>query len=135
MRVYRESKTRRWYVDYFFRGQRLRFAAGRTKRAAEALISRINIEINTGTHDPDQIRREIRGIDGETLSFGDAVKQFLAEYKPRGGTIRYYRQRADVWKKFFDERPVAHITNGEVAEMLSKRQEEVSDSTARKELI
>lgn len=37
MRVYKEPKTRRWYVDYFFGGRRIRYPGGKSKREAAQL--------------------------------------------------------------------------------------------------
>lgn len=135
MRVYKESKTGRWYVDYYFGGARVRYPGGDSKRDADQLGSRITLEINAGEHDPIRTKRAVRGIDGASMSFEVAVEMFLQEYMPRGGTIRFYEERADVWLEFFSGRPISSITGSDVATMVLARQREVSDSTARKDLV
>ncbi len=135
MRTYRDSKTDRWYVDYFFHGRRIRYPAGDTKKEAEHLRSRINTEIIAGTHDPERTKRVVKGIDGASVMFETLVAGFLCEYRPRGGTVRYYEQRSKVWLRFFKGKRVAEITPGHVAEMLVARQGETSASTARKDVV
>ncbi len=135
MRVYKESKTGRWYVDYHFGGRRVRYPAGATKREADQLKSRITLEINAGHHDPIQTKRAIKGHDAASLGFKDLVKRFLGEYRPRSGRIDYYAEQSHVWLRFFEDHTVAEVTSRDVADMLNRRREEVSDSTARKEIV
>lgn len=135
MRTFKEAKTGRWYVDYFFQGRRVRYPAGDTKREADQLKSRITLEINAGTHDPAQTKRVVQGRDDASVSFDDLVKKFLLEYKPRSGRNDYYKEQSEVWLKYFEGKRVADITSAEVVRMLHSRLEDISASTARKELV
>ena len=96
MRVYKESKTGRGYMDYFFRGERLRVKAGSSMRAAEQLRLRIESEINAGKHNPAALREEVRGGGKSANTFGGLVKVFLGSDTSRGGT-GFYRSRAKIW--------------------------------------
>ena len=135
MRIYKESRTGRWYVDYFFRGQRYRYKAGSSKRAAEQLRLRIESEINTGKHSPAAVREDIRGGGKKGDTFGQLVKAFLDSYRSRGET-KYYHGKADVWNEFFGEdTPLADITPLRVEAFRNARLKKLSASTVRKDLI
>ena len=135
MRTYKETKTGRWYVDYFFQGRRVRYPAGDTKREADQLKSRITLEINAGTHDPAQTKRVVQGRDDASVLFDDLVRRFLLEYKPRSGRNDYYKEQSEVWLRYFAGQRVADISSPDVVKMLNGRLEAVSASTARKELV
>ncbi len=122
-------------ADGIFSRDRIRYPAGDTKRKGDQLKSRITLEINAGTHDPEQTKRVVKGIDGASISFEALVADFLREYKPRGGTIGYYDQRSKVWLRFFEGKRVAEITPSHVSGMLLARQDETSASTARKDVV
>jgi integrase len=92
-------------------------------------LSRITLEINAKQHDPIQTKRAVKGHDAASLRFKDR------EYRPRSGRIDYYVEQSRVWLRFFGHRMVAEVTGRDVADMLSRRREEVSDSTARKEIV
>ena len=135
MRIYKESRTGRWYVDYFFRGQRYRYKAGSSKRAAEQLRLRIESEINTGKHNPAALKREIRGGGKAGETFGRLVDDFLASYRSRGQTI-YYAERAKAWLAYFGEEAlVGDIGHIQVEGFRNERMKKVGPSTVRKDLI
>lgn len=48
MAVYRDEKTGRWFIDYYFRGKRIRECAGTNKRMAEQALSIRKAEILQG---------------------------------------------------------------------------------------
>ena len=135
MRVYKDEKTRRWFVDYTFRGQRLRYKAGSSKRAAEQLRLRIESEINAGKHNPDALRQEIRGESTEGLTFGALVEQFRHSYRSRGRT-GYYDGKIRGWLRHFSvTMQVAEIGPLQVEQYRNMRLEQVGPSTVRKDLI
>ncbi len=135
MRVYKDIKTGRWFVDYFFRGQRLRFKAGSSKRAAEQLRLRIESEINEGKHNPQALRQEIRGEGATGLTFGKLVEQFRTSYRSRGRT-GYYEEKARGWLRYFaPDTPVAEINPLEVERFRNDRLERVGPSTVKKDII
>ena len=121
MRVYKDSKTDRWYVDYHFRGRRVRYPAGATNRDADQLKSRITLEINAGEHSPSRTKRAVKGTGGESIFFEVPVAVFLREYRPRGGSIHYDEQRAKVWQGFFSGTPIGAISSDNVEKMLRAR--------------
>jgi integrase len=135
MRVYKESKTGRWFVDYFFRGERLRYKAGSSMKAAKALRLRIESEMNAGKHNPAALREEVSGggLPGRTL--GKLVETFLSSYKSRGES-NYYATRARVWLDYFGpETPVVDIGPLQVERFRNERLEVAGPSTVRKDLI
>ena len=135
MRVYKESKTGRWFVDYFFLGNRYRYKAGNSKRVAEVLCHRIQTEINTGAHNPISLRAEVRGEKRPGSTFGDLVERFLKSYKSRGQT-GYYQGKAKTWLVYFGkETPISEIGSYQVEQFRNRRLLDVSQSTAKKDLI
>lgn len=48
MAVYRDEKTGKWFIDYYFRGKRIREHAGTKKRMAEQALSIRKAEILQG---------------------------------------------------------------------------------------
>lgn len=70
------------------------------------------------------------------VTFEEAVKRFLREYRSRSGSKRYYEQRADVW---LDGLPKAkrlrRITAADVEKFRDARAAEVCGTTVRKDLI
>jgi integrase len=48
MAVYRDEKTGKWFIDYYYRGKRIRECAGTNKRAAEQALSIRKAEILQG---------------------------------------------------------------------------------------
>ena len=135
MRVYKETKTSRWFVDYTFRGQRRRYKAGSSKRAAEQLRLRIESEINAGKHNPVALRQELRGGEKGGLTFGNLVEQFLASYRSRGRS-RYYAKEAKIWLAYFgSETLVSDIGAIQVERFRNERLERVGPSSVRKDLI
>ncbi len=135
MRTYKDSKSGRYYIDYFFKGKRIRYPAGDTKKEADQLKSRITLDINADTHDAELTKMAVRGKAGGSLDFKTAVESFVKKYRPRGGTIRYYEQRSKIWLESFEGRPIGDITNIDVQAFLGKRLQDVSASTARKDLV
>ncbi|MCZ6779892.1 MAG: site-specific integrase [Acidobacteria bacterium] len=135
MRVYREQKSGRWYVDYFFRGKRLQYKAGSSRRAAERLQLRIENEINAGKHNPAALRQEIRGTNKAGLTLGKLTESFLRHYRSRGRT-GYYEEKARGWLRYFGpETLVADIDALKVQRYRNARIEQVSPSMVRKDLI
>ncbi len=106
MRVYKESKTGRWYVDYFFGCRRVRYPGGAKKREADQLKSRIVLEINAGQHNPEQTKRAVKGRDAASLDFNDLVAEFLRDYRPRSGRTDYYSEQSRVWLRFLGGKKV-----------------------------
>ncbi len=135
MRVYKEKNTNRWYVDYYLCGRRIRYPAGDSKRAANQLGSRITLEINAGEHDPLRTKSAVRGKSGGSFDFELLVAKFLREYLPRSGRSDYYVEQSKVWLRFFAGKRVANLASQDVAAMLRVRLKEVSQSTARKEVV
>ena len=135
MSVYKDSKTGRWYVDYRYQGYRIRYPAGDSKREADQLKSRITLEINAGTHDPERTKARVRGRSVSGPTFGEAVTEFLRDYVPRSGRNDYYVEQSKVWLRFFHGKLVAAVLGKDVVEMLSARLRQVNPSTARKEVV
>lgn len=135
MRVYKDTKTGRWFVDYFWRGQRLRFKAGSSMRAADQLRLRIESEINSGKHNPEALRLDIGGRGATGLTLGRLVEQFLASYRSRGRTD-YYEEKARRWlEQFGKDILVADIGPLQVERYRNARLEKASASTVRKDII
>lgn len=110
MRVFKDESTRgKWYIDYSFRGKRIRFDAGSSKEVAGKLRTRIETEINQGKHDPVKLRDELNGKSGGGMTLGQLTKLFLELYRSRG-LSGYYANRIKVHLKYFGEsRPVMEI--------------------------
>ncbi len=135
MRTYKEAKSGRWYVDYLFGGERVRYPAGDNKREADQLGSRITLEINAGHQDPERTKRLVRGKGEKSPTFEAVLDEFLKCYRPRSGNMRYYLQRSKLWRVFFKGHCIGDITEGDVLEFRNKRRDEASSSTVRKDLI
>jgi integrase len=135
MRTYKEPKTGRWYIDYFFRGERIRYKAGSSQRAADRLRLRIESEINAGKHNPVAVREEVRGGGKGAATLGGLVQAFLGSYKSRGGTD-FYRSRAKAWLTHFGvDTPLSQIGPLQVEQFKNERGKVVGAGTVRQDLI
>jgi len=110
MRVYQDASTKgKYFIDYRFHGRRLRYYAGSSLRAANTLRIRIESEINSGTHDPDIVRSEVRGVPSIGITLGELLDKFLMLYRSRG-LSGYYEQRVKTYLRYWERgTPVSEI--------------------------
>ena len=89
MRIYKEPRTSRWYVDYFFRGKRYRYKAGSSRRAAEQLRLRIESEVNTGKHSPAAVREEMIRLseDKPGLALRPGLASQVGDWRIEAGVV------------------------------------------------
>lgn len=140
MRIFKDDSTReKWYVDYFFRGRRIRYFAGTSKAAAGTLRTRIEMEINQGVHDPAKLRLELKGDAGAGMTLGQLLDSFMRLYRGRRsrGLSGYYGQCVQTYRNYFGENtPLADIGTLQVKEFrVWCERQGFGPSTIRKKLI
>jgi len=69
MAVYRDEKTEKWFIDYYFRGKRIRECAGTNKRMADQALSIRKAEILQGKFNIEKLKPSPR--------FGQFAEDFL----------------------------------------------------------
>ncbi len=111
---------------------------GRAESKARELANTQRFAVENGTWTDPRAERELRRQESErALRFGALVERFLADYRPRSGDIRYYKQRSKCWREHFgDSTPAAAIGVADVdAFRKAREQDKVGPSTLRKDLV
>ncbi|MCZ6789510.1 MAG: site-specific integrase, partial [Chloroflexi bacterium] len=133
--VYRETRTKRWYVSYLFEGRLHRRAVSDYKGIAKTVLRRIENEIANAQHDPKRFIAELRGHAPGEMTFGKLVESFLATYRSRKNTD-YYRMAARSWLQFLGpDTPLQEVTVLRVQEYRNWLQTTHGPSTVRKALV
>lgn len=142
MRIYRHSKTEKWFVDYRHAGKRERYVAGSSERAAHRLRLRIELEIAEGRHQPAALRAELQGKGpAGSATVSEVIEAFLANYTSRGGT-EYYQHLTKPLAAQLGSRVAADVSGPVLTGYVQARRairtangdRRVCDNTIRKEL-
>jgi len=96
MGVYLRGKT--WYIDYYYKGKRLREAVGPNKKTAQKALEIRKAEITQGKFNFAPIKHKVL--------FSDFAEEFIAwayEHRKRTGARRYESSLNELLKFFGDK--------------------------------
>lgn len=99
----------------------------RAEAKARALGAQRRTEVENGTWQPPETK--------EKRAFHKTVDAFLAEYRPRSGSMKYYRHPALAWKRLIPDKPLLDVSPDDVERFKVKREKETGPSTVRKNLV
>ena len=127
MAIYQRGNN--WYVDFTFKGQRVRESIGPSRKTAEKVIAKRKTEIAENKF--LNIRKE-----PEHIKFYDFAKEYLqwtkANKKPSSlrRTVSLMRQL----NKDFEAKNIQEITAWQIEKYKAKRKEEVKPATVNREI-
>jgi integrase len=127
MSVYKRGDN--WYVDFVFKGQRIRESIGPSRKGAEKVIAKKKAEIAENKY------LDVRK-DPAPVKFHDFAKEFLEwamdNHKPASRPHDVSKMR--ILDKTFGDKNIHEITDWEIEKWKLKRKKEVSSSTVNREL-
>jgi len=127
MAVYQRGDN--WYVDFTFKGQRVRESIGPSKRYAQKVIDKKKTEIVENKY--LDIRKE-----PDPIKFHDFAKEYIAWAKVNKKPSTYSR---DIYimrylEKHFETKYLHEITSWDIEKWKSIRKEEIKPGTVNREL-
>ncbi|RKZ30366.1 hypothetical protein DRQ36_05840 [bacterium] len=126
MRLYKRGKT--YYVDFTYKGKRIRKAVGRDKKTAELALKDIEVRI---------AKEEYLGVYGQKrVAFKDFAKEYLDYSKSNKAPKTYRADPTGIRNmlKFFGDRLLSEITPQLIEEYKAKRLETVKPASINREL-
>jgi integrase len=127
MSVYKRGKN--WYVDFVFKGQRVRESIGPSKKTAEKIISKKKAEIAENKY--LDIRKE-----PDPVKFHDFSKEYLAWAKINKKPTTYVRDLSIIrlLDAEFEGKTIQEITPWQIEKYRGKRKEISAPATVNREL-
>ena len=126
MRIYKRGKY--YWLDYTFKGKRIRKSLGVTDRKSAKELAAIYVE---------QIRKgELGVIDDKPILFEDAVKKYLEYYKNHVSptTFKTESNRANLLISHFKGKLLHEITPWMIEQYINERLLKVKPSTVNREI-
>jgi len=127
MAIYQRGNN--WYVDFRFKGQRIRESIGPSRKDAEKIIAKKKTEIVENKY--LDIRKE-----PDPVKFHEFAKEFLAwakvNHKPSSRTSELSNMRS--LEKGFNNKNIHEITTWEIEKWKLKRKGEVKPASVNREL-
>ncbi len=127
MAIYQRGEN--WYIDFYFKGQRVRECIGPSRKGAEAVIAKKKAEIAENKFldkrkDPDPIK------------FHDFAKEYLQWSKTNKKESTYYGDLIMMrhLDKEFEGKTIQEITSWDIEKWKAKRKEKVKPATVNREL-
>jgi len=118
-----------WYIDFTFKGQRIRESIGPSRKGAEKVIAKRKAEIAENKF--LDVRKE-----PEPIKFYDFAKEYLQWVKPKRKKENY-RRTVSLMKqlnKVFESRNLHEITQKELEDYQAHRREKVKPATVNREV-
>jgi integrase len=127
MATYKRGEN--WYIDFTFKGQRIRESIGPSRKDAEKVIAKQNPEIVENKY--LDIRKE-----PEPIKFYDFAKEYLAWSKTNKKPSSYDREISSMRRldREFGGKVFQEITTWQIEKWKAKRKEEVKPATVNHEL-
>jgi integrase len=127
MSIYKRGEN--WYMDFTFKGQRVRESIGPSRKDAEKVIAKKKTEIIENKY--LDIRKE-----PEPIKFNEFAKEYLKWSKANKKTSSWYGEVSKMRRidKEFGKRILHEITTWQIEKWKSKRKEEVKAATLNREL-
>lgn len=127
MAIYQRGDN--WYVDFRFKGQRIRESIGPSRKDAEKIIAKKKTEIVENRY--LDIRKE-----PEPVKFYDFAKDYLKSVKPKRKKENYRRTVSLMRQlnKVFDSKDLHKMTQKEIEDYQTMRREKVKPATINREI-
>ncbi|MEW6686074.1 MAG: tyrosine-type recombinase/integrase [Candidatus Edwardsbacteria bacterium] len=126
MRIYKRGKI--WYIDYTYKGKRIRKRIGQSKSVAELTLKDIEVKIAKGKH---------LGIhESQKILFEDFAKQYL-EYAKTNKSANTYRLNITNLRAlipFFKEKYLSEIVSQEIERYKTERLKNVTPASVNRDL-
>lgn len=127
MSIYQRGEN--WYIDFRFKGQRIRESIGPSRRDAEKVIAKRKTEI---------IENRFLDIrkDPEPVTFHDFAKEYLQWAKANKKSSTYSRDlyTVRVFDKEFEGKNIQDLTTWQIEKYKTKRKENLNCATVNREL-
>ena len=127
MSIYQRGDN--WYIDFTFKGQRIRESIGPSRKGAEKVIAKKKAEIAENKFldkrkEPDPIR------------FYDFAKEYLqwAKVNKKPSSLRRTTSLMRQLSQEFEEKNLSEITPWQIEKYKAKRKEQVKPATVNREL-
>lgn len=127
MGVYQRGEN--WYIDFTFKGQRIRESIGPSRKGAEKVIAKKKAEIAENKF--LDVRKEL-----EPIKFHEFAKKFLewAKDNHKSGSRPNDVSKMRTFDKTFGDKNIHEITGWEIEKWKMKRKGEVKTATINREL-
>ncbi len=127
MSIYQRGDN--WYIDFTFKGQRIRESIGPSRKDAEKVIAKRKTEIIENKY--LDIRKE-----SDPIKFYDFVKEYLQWVKTNKKPSSYDRELSMMRQlnKEFETKSIQEITAWGIEKWKAKKKEEVKPATVNREL-
>lgn len=127
MSVYKRGEN--WYIDFTFKGQRIRESIGPSRKGAEAVIAKKKAEIAENKF------LDVRK-DPDPIKFHEFAKEYLEWAKTNKKESTYVGDllRMRHFDKEFEEKTIQEITLWDIEKWKAKRKEKVQPVTINREL-
>lgn len=127
MSIYQRGEN--WYIDFTFKGQRIRESIGPSRKGAEKVIAKKKTEIAENKF------LDVRK-DPSPISFYDFAKEYLQWSKANKKPSSHMRDLCSLraLNKEFEKKIIQDITTWQIEKYKVKRKEEVKPATVNREL-
>jgi integrase len=127
MAIYQRGKN--WYIDFTFKGQRIRESIGHSRRNAKKVMAKKETEIIENKY--LDIRKE-----PEPIAFFDFAKQYLQWSKANKKATSHVRDLCSmrVLNGDFEKQNIHEITTWQIEKYKAKRKEKVKPATVNREI-
>lgn len=127
MSIYQRGEN--WYIDFRFKGQRIRESIGPSRKDAEKVIDKRKTEIVENKY--LDIRKELAPV-----KFHEFAKEYLQWAKSNKKTSTYSRDIyiMRMFDKEFKEKTIQEITTWQIEKWKSKRKENLQAGSVNREL-
>jgi integrase len=125
-RIFKRRKS--WYVDYSYKGKRIRKRVGKDKKTAELVLKDIEVKMAKG---------KFLGVKEDTnITFSEFNEKYLEFCKANNTETTYGRKLsvAEILKKEFGDRPLRDINPEMVERVKSDAREGLEASTINRRL-
>jgi len=120
-----------WYMDFTFKGKRIREMIGPSRKGAEAVIAKRKAEIAENKF--LDVRKEL-----DPIKFHDFAKEYLPiALANRKQSVKIKQRELSIMRTLdreFGEKNIAEITNWNIEQWKKKRREKVKPATVNREL-
>jgi len=127
MSIYKRGES--WYIDFTFKGERIRESIGPSRKGAEKVISKKKAEIAENKY------LDVR-MDPAPVKFHDFAKEYLEWSKTNKKESTYYGDHTMMrhLDNEFEEKTIQDITLWDIEKWKAKRKEKVKPATVNREL-
>lgn len=129
MGLYRQERSKVWWLSYSFRGRQVRKSTGTTsKKIADTIYFKVKTQIAEGAY--------LESTRGKNKTFVDMAERYLKEVTPdkKPNTQRDDKFYAKTLTKFFGKFYLNEITPDLITQYLLKRKKKVGPSSINREL-